>query len=483
MTDTITERAVTRESRALELREQNPGQEVFLVPVINVERIEEYAKKMNRKAAKLGLEIEPVTVEVLSEPELLRFQREIHDPGVPGGHRLVWAAAEFVSLTVKGETPVLPGWTFIGTIDRLPDEEAGLEGSDTTVFRMAPGEEIPEHVKDKPQYCDHCKVNRRRNLTYLVRHDETNEVKQVGSTCIKDYLGHRNAEAVAEYMQWWLILFGLTTWDAADYDDDEGQKVRYLYCTPEEYLPWVAMEIRLNGWVSGKDAYENWTTSSAHAAMDRMLVVTRGYGTPGIKLDKKPEEQDHQMARDAIEFVLSIPAEKREAEDYWYNLYQLIDHGLFHIRKHRGIVGSAIRVWQIELEKRAREARMATVVNAPYGDIGTRYDLELEVLMVKDLFHPDFPGERTSTLCKFQGAGDAAGHLFVWFASNLPMVDEDVDYSQYGANVISTSPIHEGAVIKCRATIRDHRTFQGTHETVLTRLMLSKPKETEKGAA
>jgi hypothetical protein len=450
----IIDRTVPRNTRLQELREQHPEQEVFLVPAGNVEQIGDYARRMNRKAEKLGLEVKPITVSVLGEPELLRFQREIRDSGAPGGWRLVWSAIEFVPLIVQGETPVLPGWTFIGTIDRLPDEETGTEGSDTTVFRMVAGEEIPKHAKDRPQFCDHCQTTRRRNLTYLVRHDETGEVKQVGSTCIKDYLGHRSAEAVAQFMQWWLILYGLSNWDVSEYDEDEYQRIRHLYATPEEYLPWVALEVRLNGWVSRKSAHENLTTSSSSAAMDRMLVMTRSAGTLGVKRNERPNDQDYKMAHDAIEFILGLPAEKRDADDYWYNLHKLIDHGLFHIRKHRGIVGSAIRVWQIEVERREREARAASATNAPYGDIGARYDLTLEVLLTKDLYD-NLSNEWKSTLCKFRGTGDADGHLFVWFASSPPQ-------------------FAKGDTILCRATIRNHQTFQGTYETVLTRVKVTK---------
>lgn len=84
-------------------------------------------------------------------------------------------------VTLTGEAPSYNGWTFMATLDW--DAAAGL------IVRTAPGVELVDRTNLKEEWCDHCKTNRYRKATYVVRNDETGEQLQVGSTCMKDFLG------------------------------------------------------------------------------------------------------------------------------------------------------------------------------------------------------------------------------------------------------------------------------------------------------
>jgi hypothetical protein len=84
-------------------------------------------------------------------------------------------------VALSGEAPKYNGWTFLATLDW--DQHAGL------ITRTVPGvNEDIDHGALKEGWCDHCQTNRQRNSTYLVRHDDGRRL-QVGSTCIKDFLG------------------------------------------------------------------------------------------------------------------------------------------------------------------------------------------------------------------------------------------------------------------------------------------------------
>lgn len=77
------------------------------------------------------------------------------------------------------DKPVLKhdGWTFAGKMTW--DEEAGL------ITRMAPGQELLERPAAK--LCDVCGKERVRTATYIVQ--KNNEQKQVGSNCLKRFMG------------------------------------------------------------------------------------------------------------------------------------------------------------------------------------------------------------------------------------------------------------------------------------------------------
>lgn len=90
--------------------------------------------------------------------------------------------------TLTGEAPAYEGWTFLASLEVMP----AADGSVNWNVRCAPGvsDEGVDRSKLEPGRCDHCgsvRANRRR--VFLVRHTETGEHKQVGSTCMKDFLG------------------------------------------------------------------------------------------------------------------------------------------------------------------------------------------------------------------------------------------------------------------------------------------------------
>jgi hypothetical protein len=85
----------------------------------------------------------------------------------------------FYDAAITGEAPKYNGWTFLARVDRVDK---------TFTLATAPGVEHVDRALVRLGECDHCGQRRHRNNTYLVR-SEDGEVKNVGSTCIKDFLG------------------------------------------------------------------------------------------------------------------------------------------------------------------------------------------------------------------------------------------------------------------------------------------------------
>jgi hypothetical protein len=83
--------------------------------------------------------------------------------------------------TIIGHAPSYGDWVFEAELTW--DPEAGL------ITRPAPGVETIDRSGLREGACDHCGINRDRRKVYLVRHIVTGETRQVGSTCIKDFLG------------------------------------------------------------------------------------------------------------------------------------------------------------------------------------------------------------------------------------------------------------------------------------------------------
>ena len=104
-------------------------------------------------------------------------------PDLPAGTDVVC-----VDTTIEGEAPCYDGWRFLAAVDSLPTSD----GEANWVVRYAPGIAAGRVDRShlRPGWCDHCKTERaNRRHTFIVEHTETAEVRQVGSTCIKDFLG------------------------------------------------------------------------------------------------------------------------------------------------------------------------------------------------------------------------------------------------------------------------------------------------------
>lgn len=124
--------------------------------------------KINERAAKRGLAgrleltVKPVTV---SETNELGFTVE-------------YTAFE---CAVTGDAPKYGEWSFIARLDW--DASAGL------IVNAAPGAPKVDRTALREGWCDHCRTSRVRNNTYVVRSDVSGRQLQVGSTCLKDFLG------------------------------------------------------------------------------------------------------------------------------------------------------------------------------------------------------------------------------------------------------------------------------------------------------
>lgn len=89
---------------------------------------------------------------------------------------------------LTGEPACYNGWRLLAAVDSLPDQQ----GEESFIVRCAPG--VDDTVVDRSTLrageCQHCHTTRANRIhLYLVQHAETGELRQVGATCLKDFLG------------------------------------------------------------------------------------------------------------------------------------------------------------------------------------------------------------------------------------------------------------------------------------------------------
>jgi hypothetical protein len=289
--------------RLREAQEQIGGK-VFLVT--DVERLQEKMAKLNKRAEKLGTA--PITLIDSGETEKKRFPtgQMIMTLDSAPNEVPVYVTVTMHYVILNGETPKLNGWEFLATLEHDP---AG------TVIRNTPSfyeREIDTSAyrNADPSNCEHCGLSRQRKDTYLVYNEETDEMKQVGSNCLADFTGFNNPERFAKMMEHLSLFFA--TLEDEDLDWSSGGMRLPVEYDLVDWMAHVNLEIRTNGWISGKKAWEEGGQSTKARADWNFFERKAEYKV-------LPEAEDYEAAKAVIEWVRN-EFDKEDLNDYEHNL-------------------------------------------------------------------------------------------------------------------------------------------------------------------
>jgi hypothetical protein len=161
-------------------------------------------------------------------------------------------------------------------------------------------------VRSVDPTCDHCQTNRQRKDTFVVRH-EGGEEKLIGRQCLKDFLGHASAEALARFYEAYADMTG----DLDDYVEDlPNNQIRYeMPFDTTYYLAIVSKVIRERGWLPRSKA-SDFNLATADIAWDAMMDFEQGKLTGPSKI-YLPEDGDYELAKAARQWI----GEKRGSQE------------------------------------------------------------------------------------------------------------------------------------------------------------------------
>jgi len=405
----------------LDERDERHARGEYLVPEYNLETLKARIEKLNRRAVKLGCAPAALT-------ELECTDEHVQGPnGNPTGEIRRWVLVKIV-----GQAPKLQGWAFVAILDVLE------EG---TVIRAIPGEAVPPEYRKAIPHCDHCKMPRNRRSHYLLR-NENGEYKMVGSSCLRDFLGHDSPDALARGAE---FLMGAGDLGSAAEDEGWGGCGGRSYGVGTvEYLVWVIIAIERDGWRGRKVAREIGKTATSDLASTYMHPKTwKDMG----EVQPTPSEAQIAEASAAHEWIQALE-NRPNLSDYEHNLH-VAGSGEVTRWDHVGLVASAIAGYRRELEieiKRAKRAEGIARSTGYIGEPGQRIK-DLDVTVTWTMQRPSDWG--VTTIIKML---DSAGHVLVWFSSNAPD----------GMDV-------QGNRFRITGTVKEHKEYNGDSETVVTR--------------
>lgn len=361
-------------------------------------------EKINARAAKRGF---TGRFEVVGEPVT---ETKVNDFGFE-------VTKHYVETTITGEAPKYNGWTFLATLDW--DANA-----DSLIVRSASDVKVDRSSLIKG-HCDHCGTQRYRRNTYVVV-SEAGEQKQVGSSCIKDFLGQNTP-------------FVFITLDSVSEEAFGGGRTGdpAIGTVSALAIAWAA--IRAFGYVRSGD----WDGKPTKAVVDTVLF---GRGKPLAETVKALEPfvaGSHEAAVEIRDFIVSDAF--TGDSDYVLNL-KAICAAEFVSPRNLGFLCSAPQAYAKAQERtliRERE-RAATADSTFVGQKGDKVTVEGTIAAIRWI-----PGTYGTTVLYTIHGSD--GNIFKWFASREALGEKD------------------GVEVKISGTVKGHDEWNGQKSTVLTR--------------
>jgi hypothetical protein len=335
-----------------------------------------------------------------------------------------------IPLTLVGDTPKYAGWTFLAALEHMDGEN---------IVRSVPGETAPETYRTRGPVCDHCNMARKRNETYVLRHDD-GRVTQVGSTCIGDFLGHDDAGKLAASASYVAAMRGC----AEEGLEGFGRVSNDLFLG--DYLPMVAWCVREQGWVSRTAVRE----SGGVATADRALSYIYDHKM-ATEADANPTEEDGATAAAAALWAenLSDADLAKETGDYLHNLRVIGRNGVVS-PKSAGLAASMVVAYQRATAKAAARAERAARKPSEFvGTVKSRETFKNVTLDFVTGYETDYG---YTTVLKFL---TEEGNLLVWKSTSTDVSRQDV-----------------GKKYDLTGTVKAHDEYKGQKQTMVLRCKL-----------
>ena len=373
----------------------------------------------------------------------------------------------YINVTVKGSIPRLSEWSFLARIIHGVDDS----GRPMNTFMMPPGKEIPSEYKNVGPNCEHCNQNRRRIDTYVLEHPE-HGTRQVGSSCLSDFLGHKSPQAMAQCLTY-LSDFrdmlssefggarGGDEWIDSEFFDTVAAFLadKFGYMSVKKANE-INEEIELSGSrrqgvMSTKQIINNFVHYGRLDKYGREEMEPYMSAWRALSVEQKAEYTE--LSKLAIERAKGFK-DLENVNDFQWNLSAAAHDQHVHPRK----TGLRAYIPADLIRERKRAEENAQKANAPVENpsnfpqvnyvVGEKFIALVTLLSTKGI-----DGMYLSTLHKFR---DSHGKILTWFASG------------YDNNIADP-----GTQLYIKGTVKKIEDYKGTPQIQITRVSEIPPEE------
>ena len=396
----------------------------YRIPTSRVDGLEKTLIKLAKRIAKGKTEATPPVLEDTRNVILVKDNGTILPFNQTRKYTIKAKFLEYTWVTIKYQRPSIDGWKLIAVYDWDTTDDGRVCYVSTVPSEMTP----LEYREVESEYCDHCSTRRQRNKSMLITKNYI-DYKVVGSTCIKDFLGHKSPELLIKMFSFEETLYGYSL-EEPSYLNGTNEAL----CGVEHILTIAAMFTNKFGYVK---AYGDGMSTALR--VERYLFPITEYDFE-INTTMSPTSYDITMAKDTMEWIRN----DNGVNDYMANLIKAVNAGAISLKRF-GVVVSAVTSFKRHVKRTEDEEVKATRSNNWIGLIKVR--LKGLVATVADVRITDGYYGETTIVTLLTGTGDT----LKWFSS----VSIDVE---------------RGDVWTLDGTVKAHDEFRDTKQTVLTRV-------------
>lgn len=377
----------------------------YKIPVQFLDSMNAKLDKLNKKALKLGLE--EIKIEVL-ETELYERKDGVEIP------------CYTIKLTQLDEIKI-NGYEFVGKLVK--------NLGDTYIYKGY--ESVPKEQRDI-RVCQHCNTNRRRKIYYILK-DEQGGYITVGKSCLIDFIGHKNADKIAEFYQDVKSLVE----EEFEYLGGDWDFEPTVYSI-DQALKASVVSIKHRGYHKS-DAVMMPTKEHVFLILDNR--------------DRKNEygelfEESLKVSRESIEEMKDIINKLEPTSEYIENLQLLIKDG-FVQHSMLGFVVSIPGAVDREKERNLKQSiqRECNAKSNYIGEVGEKIDIEVSYLKFNSF--DSFYGSSYKRTYLYMFLDDSS-NCIVWRTGK----EEDFKV---------------GDKVRLVGKIKEHKEYKGLKQTILTR--------------
>lgn len=348
-----------------------------------------------------------------------------------------------VVLTLNAPALSFGGWRFQAALDVIDGQ---------AIVSTPPGVDLSDWQRPNAHHCDHCGLNRTRTHSYVVRNEDTGELRQIGRSCLPLFLGVRPAGLWA--LQW-------------DYDDLEMLADRDMHGNspivvtaydPRELLALTTvLSERGRRFVSRAAAAGDDRAATADILWS--ILNPSSYETSGARAWREEmTAAAEQVPADEIDDMIATAA-TMGGSDYAQNLRVLATQD--HIpARHVALWSSLVGVYFRHERDKDRQAALPELTGEYLAAEGTKISDITGTVTTLTSWQSDY-GYPPKTVTLLVVHTDC-GHLLKWQGT----VPDEVDGQRLERGQRLTI---------ARATVKAHEQWKGTPQTRIVRAKLKRP--------
>jgi len=287
------------------------------------------------------------------------------------------------------------------------------------------------------QKCGHCGHNRKRSVVYLFQHTD-GSIIEVGSTCIGDFFNKDSAN----FLSFFEFIDDITKMAQQSPIDGDGNHYSHKLFNTMEVLHTACLHSIKFGYVSVAKASKDWDLVPTKTLVAD--IMNKGWDRNEI------HKKEHlEQAEKDVEAMLEWLAEQDDQDnDFLLNVKEVFKSEVVPERMFGYICGLIGFYRNAKAKKAKREMDMQGRLNEWLGEVGERYELEVEIKNITN-----FEG-RYGTSYITIGRDNEGREIKYWNCYNIRN---------------SNKQPQVGDKVKFMARIKSHDTFNDIKQTTITR--------------